>query len=688
MHSSLRSTGLFACLFGLPLIATAQTSAPLAIKIEGPPKPISTDLVGVFFEDINYAADGGLYAELIQNRSFDYSALEQLSWNPLSFWEVVQLGGGKGSLGLDAGRPLHPNNPTYAVLNVDNVGEGVGVRNPGFDGVPVVAGKKYNVSLFVRQLYVERRWGGGPIPDDKSFTLTARLEGPDGANLGETELKYSGSDWRRLEGGITADKSEPRARFVLLAHEQGGIALDMVSLFPQDTFRDRPNGLRNDLAESIEALEPKFVRFPGGCLVHGNGLANMYRWKDTIGPIEHRRAQLNIWGYHQTMGLGYFEYFQFCEDIGAKPLPVVPAAVSCQNSGVTGGRGQEGLPLTDMPAYVQEVLDLIEWANGPADSEWGSKRAAAGHPEPFNLEYLGVGNEDHITPVFRKRFEILHEAIEAKHPEITLIGTVGPSSEGPDYEEGWRIADALGVDMVDEHYYRSPEWFLENTQRYDGYDRDKSQVYLGEYAAHDHGRQATLRSALAEAAYLTHLERNADIVRLASYAPLLARRGHTQWTPDLIYFDEAGVYPTVNYYVQQLFSRNSGDQSFTTRVNDGEPGDGATGVFASTVLDSENRVLIVKLVNTTDKACATQIALPDGYSPKTPATESPATASSATVHVLTGDPMTSNPQDPMARGRSAESPMTPTSSPLEVAEDFDYEAPPHSLSVIRVRLAE
>lgn len=671
-------TGLACCILAMSFVSAAQTQEPLLVEIVSPPKAISTDLVGVFFEDINYATDGGLYAELIQNRSFEYSALEQLNWNPLTCWEVVKHGDGRGSLGLDAARPLHSNNPHYAVLDVAQVGEGVGIRNSGFDGIAIEAGKQYNVSLFVRQLYFERRWGGKAIPDDQSFTITARLEAPDGANLGETQLTYSGSDWRHPTGVITANKTETDARFVLLTHTQGGMALDVVSLFPQETFQGRANGLRKDLADTLAALRPKFIRFPGGCLVHGNGLSNMYRWKDTIGPIEQRRAQPNIWGYHQTMGLGYYEYFQFCEDIGAKPLPVVPAAVSCQNSGRTAGRGQEGLPLEEMPAYVEEVLDLIEWANGPADSEWGAKRAAAGHPEPFNLEYLGVGNEDHITPVFRKRFEILYEAIKAKHPEITVIGTVGPAPDGSDFEQGWRIADALGVDMVDEHYYRSPDWFLKNTQRYDRYDRSTSKVYLGEYAAHDRGRQSTLRSALAEAAYLTHLERNADVVRLTSYAPLLARRGHTQWRPDLIYFDKTAVYPTVNYYVQQLFSLHSGDQSFDTKVNHGQPGDPSTGLFTSAVLDSEARTVVVKLVNTTPDAQATRISLPEGYSPQ----------ASATVHVLTGDPTLSNPQSPESRGREADASMTPKKSSMNVAREFDYEAPAHSLSVIRVLLAD
>ena len=266
----------------------------------------------------------------------------------------------------------------------------------------------------------------------------------------------------------------------------------------------------------------------------------------------------------EPSALGYFEFFQFCEDIGAKPLPIVPAGVCCQNSAsasVTGkwGQGQKGLPMIEMPGYVQEVLDLIEYANGPADSTWGAKRAAAGHPRPFGLEYLGIGNEEHITPVFKERFQMVYAAVKARHAEVTVIGTVGPFPEGDDFDWGWSIADELKVPIVDEHYYQKPEWFLANLNRYDAYDRTRSKVYLGEYASHDLRKQPTLRSALAEAAYMTSLERNGDVVRMASYAPLLGKLGHTQWDPDLIYFTNTAVHPTINYYVQRLFGSNSGD---------------------------------------------------------------------------------------------------------------------------------
>jgi alpha-L-arabinofuranosidase len=521
-------------------------------------KPISPDLIGIFFEDINYAADGGLYAELVQNRSFEYSPLIRNDWNPLTSWEEVARNGARGSLKIADAVPVHPNNPHYIVIETREPGGGFGLMNQGFDGIVVREGEQYVFSIFARQLFTGARWGGSGRPAHPA-RLVVRLENSSGEALAEQTFEVSGRDWQRLSASFSQTRSDDSARLVVLSQTTGGIAVDQVSLFPRKTFKGRPNGLRADLAQTIADLKPRFVRFPGGCLVHGYGLGNMYRWQHTVGPVEQRRGQPNIWGYHQTVGLGYYEYFQFCEDIGAKPLPVVPAGVCCQNADHQGGTGQRGIPLEEMQDYIQEVLDLIEWANGSATSRWGAVRAAAGHPAPFNLQYLGVGNEDHITPVFRERFKMIFDAVKAKHPEITVIGTAGPAPDGDDFVNGWKIADDLRVPIVDEHYYQAPQWFWENLHRYDSYDRQKSKVYVGEFAAHDDGRRTTLRSALAEAAYLTGLERNADVVPLTSYAPLLARRGHTQWNPNLIYFSNTQVVPTINYYVQQLFSLNSGD---------------------------------------------------------------------------------------------------------------------------------
>lgn len=521
-------------------------------------KAISPDLVGVFFEDLSNAGDGGLYAELIQNRSFDYCDADHAGWTPLTAWQLVQRDGAQGSVAIGTDQPLNPNNPSYAVLTVDKPGGGVGLQNDGFDGIAVKAGDRYDFSLFARRL-------AGSVG-----ALTVRLETKAGVLLAEARLPAPSADWKKTSAVLAPSTTDAKAHLVVLADGPGKVALDFISLFPEKTFHNHPNGLRPDLAQAIADLHPKFMRFPGGCVVHGDGLADIYRWKETIGPVEQRKPQPNIWRYHQSKGLGFFEFFQFCEDIGAKPIPVVAAGVCCQNSNfrVTHryGVGQKGLPMDEMPAYVQDVLDLIEYANGPADSKWGSKRAAAGHPKPFGLQYLGVGNEDHITPVFKKRFEMIYNAVKAKHPEITVIGTVGPNTEGWDYDQGWKIANELQLPMVDEHGYKSPQWLWENLERYDAYDRSKSKVYLGEWAAFDDHRRSTLRAAIAEAAYLTSLERNADVVRFASYAPLLAKRNHTDWTPDLIFFTNTGVFPTISYHVQQMFSMNNGDTYCSTTV--------------------------------------------------------------------------------------------------------------------------
>jgi alpha-L-arabinofuranosidase len=534
----------------------ATAKATVTVQAGAPGKKIGPDLLGIFFEDINYSADGGLYAELIQNRSFEYSDKDRREWNSLTSWELVQRGGGKGTVGVATSQPVHPNNPHYAVLKIEEGGGGVGLMNSGYDGIPVKAGDEYNFSCFARQ------------EAGKSVPLLARLESKTGTVYGQATVATTiSAQWQKYSATIQSNTTDVDARLVIQTTGVGTVALDMISLFPKKTFHNRPNGLRADLAQTIADLKPRFMRFPGGCLVHGDGLENMYRWKDTIGPVETRREQPNIWNYHQSVGLGYYEYFQFCEDIGAKPLPVVAAGVCCQNSGARQTRrfgiGQKGLPLEEMPAYIQDVLDLIEWANGPVTSTWGAKRAAAGHPKPFGLEYIGVGNEDAITPVFKERFKIIYEAVKAKYPNITVIGTVGPAPNGRDYDEGWKFAKQLDVPMVDEHYYVQPDWLLQNLNRYDSYDRKGPKVYLGEYATWG----STLFNALTEAAHLAAMERNGDVVHLASYAPLLGKLGRTQWNPDLIYFNNDTVYPTVNYYVQQLYGNNSGDTYLPNTVS-------------------------------------------------------------------------------------------------------------------------
>lgn len=637
----------------------------ITVKAAQPGKAISPDLIGIFFEDLNYAADGGLYAELIQNRSFEYSPVEQSAWQPLSFWELQRRGGGDGSVGVSSMRPVHENNPHYAILTVRTPGDGLGIANSGFGGVPVKAGESYEASFWAYQAYMGIMWGRGD--NTKAMPMTLRLEAKDGQVLAKEKLEVKGRDWRKFTAKLKPARTVNDARLVLLAHEQGAVCLDMISLFPEKTFRNRPNGLRADLAQAIADMKPKFVRFPGGCLVHAGGIRRYYNWKDSIGPVEQRRAGPNYaWGYHQTMGLGYFEYFQFCQDIGAIPVPVVSAGVSCQHAGHSPGRGQEGLPLDEMPAYIQDIFDLIEWANGPATSKWGSRRAAAGHPEPFGLKYLGLGNEEEITPAFRERFKLIFEALQEKHPEIVVIGTTGPFASGRDYDEGWKFARELKLPMVDEHYYVAPQWFWDNLQRYDKYDRAGAKVYVGEYAAHDRNRQRnTLRSAIAEAAGLTSFERNGDIVHFTSYAPLFARRGHTQWQPDLIYFTGTEVFLTANYYVQQLFGQNSGDTYLTTTIEaEARP----PTLAASTVRDAQSGQFIVKVVNGANAPAPLTLQLAG----------LPDRELRVTRTVLTGadaDAFNEDGRPPAAQ---------PVSSEVTLRPSFNYEAPANSLTVFRI----
>ncbi|HLP07989.1 MAG TPA: alpha-L-arabinofuranosidase C-terminal domain-containing protein [Opitutaceae bacterium] len=650
------------------LAAAAEPIGTLTVQVDltAPAKSISPDLFGVFFEDLNYAADGGLYAELVQNRSFEYDATEQREWNSFTAWAAVGRGAGAGNVAVRSAKPLHANNPHYISIDAKTPGEGFGVANAGFDGIPLRAGETYEASFFAHQLFIGEPWTADNDIVGRPMPVVVQLESANGDILAEGNATISGRDWARYAVRLVPARTEPKARVVVLARAKGGIALDEISLFPERTFRDRRNGLRADLAQAIADLKPKFIRFPGGCLAHGDGVNNFYRWKDTIGPVEQRRGQRNLWGYHQSVGLGYFEFFQFCEDIGARPLPVVPAAVSCQNSNFSPGHGQQCLPLEDLSAYIQDLCDLIEWANGPATSRWGAVRAAAGHPEPFGLRYLGVGNEDAITPGFEERFRLIQQALRERHPEIVVIGTVGPFPDGEDFERGWAFARAERVPLVDEHYYRSPDWFWENLHRYDSYDRRGPKVYVGEYAAHETDRRNTLRSALAEAAGCIGFERNGDVVLLSSYAPLFARRGRTQWTPDLIYFTGSDVFPSINYQVQRLFGQNSGD-TLLRATSEGLP----TGrrVAFSAVRDSASGDVILKLVNAEDRAVTAAVELRGAT----------AGALRLVATTLTGTSANVANDDAQA----------PTVLPLveesRVGPRFERALPAHSLTVLRLR---
>ena len=543
-------------------------------------KAISDKLVGIFFEDISYAADGGLYAELVQNRDFEYSSSDRNEWNALTAWEHSK------GVRVETAQPLSKVNPHYVVMRADTL------YNIGWDGI-ADKGAAYDFSMYARMMA------------DGAKQMTVALVADDGTVMAEGKLKVAGREWKRYALALTTDTKKRtklyggevrNCRLVIVGKKEAEVALDMISLFPHDTYKG--HGLRKDLAETIAALKPKFVRFPGGCMSHGEGIDNIYHWNHTVGPWQDRVPDKNIWHYHQTRGLGFYEYFQFCEDIGAEPLPVLAAGVPCQNSGPDkdGFGGQQGgIPMEDMPAYCQEILDMIEWANGdPAKSKWAKMRADAGHPEPFNLKYVGIGNEDIISTVFEERCLMICKAIKEKYPDIVVCGTVGPFHDpSADYIEGWRFAkeNSRYIDMVDEHYYESPGWFLNNQDYYDGYDPKAPKVYLGEWAS----RTRTMESALVEAMHLCHIEKNADVVVMTSYAPLLCKEKHHNWNPNMIYFDNTNITLTPSYHTQKLFSVNGGDRyvASTLRVPEGLE----NRVAASVVTDSKSGKKYVKLVN-------------------------------------------------------------------------------------------
>ncbi|MCG8926339.1 alpha-L-arabinofuranosidase C-terminal domain-containing protein [Lentzea sp. CC55] len=515
----------------------ADTDYTLKVDATKKGAPIDDTMYGVFFEDINRAADGGLYAELVQNRSFEYDPADNAGYTGLTSWAPHS-----GTLDVvdDSGR-LNERNRRYLELRLPG-----GVINSGYNsGIAMRSGQRYDFSVWART-------------DQASTPLTAAITDPAGTPLGDpVEIEVRGDGWTRYTGTVRAKTSSTTGRLLVTGGGTGTLRLDMVSLMPQDTFQG--HGLRRDLAEKIAALKPGFVRFPGGCIVntgshHAYEAPNYerrrsFQWKDTIGPVEQRATNWNFWGYNQSYGLGYYEYFQFAEDIGAMPLPVVPALVT--------GCGQNRA--TDDPAllqrHVQDTLDLIEFANGPADSTWGRKRAEMGHPKPFKLTHLGVGNEENLPDEFFARFTEFRKAINARYPDITVVSNSGPDDTGGTFDRLWQLNRQAGVKMVDEHYYNSPSWFLENNNRYDSYDRNGPKVFLGEYASLDN----TFFNALSEASFMTGLERNADVVKLASYAPLLANEDYVQWRPDMIWFNNHASWGSASYEMQKLFMTNVGD---------------------------------------------------------------------------------------------------------------------------------
>ena len=668
---------LAALLIAAPLGSYAQK--PMTAPAGG--KVISDELIGIFFEDISSAADGGLYAELLQNGSFEFSPVERDGWGPGTAWRLVRLGHSTGWMEPRMDNPLHKNNPTYMRLHTERVKEyydyrgwkGFGLQNDGFDGISVKAGAKYDFSMFLRVPQVEKAYT--LQGQDASTTPRLRIAlvqpphgwGQEPKLLADATIDVSGNDWKKYEAVLTPAEDCRNAVLQVLSLNVGVIDVDQLSLMPEDTYKG--HGLRKDLAQALADLHPKFMRFPGGCVVHGggDGFWNTYRWKTTIGPREQRRQLKNTWGYHQSMALGYYEYFQFCEDLGMQPLPILPCGVSCQ--GMNGGWGmknqaQEVVPMSEMDEWVQDALDLIEWANGdPATSKWAKMRADQGHPAPFNLKYLGLGNEERISPEFCERFRYIYKKVTEKHPEIVIVGTAGPGSHpgNPDLENGWKLAEELQMPIIDEHYYEPNKYFLESKQ-YDKYPRDrKTKVYLGEYASKD----KKLIDALAEALYLLHVERNGDIVCMTSYAPLFARKNATNWNPDLIYFDNERPYLTCSYYVQQMFGQSSGQYYYGDCVKLATPND---GFEQSVVLNVKTRQLFVKVCNTTDKALQAKVDLSRFRSMKKQATKT----------VLSGKPDQENNFD--------EQPIAPQVSTVKAQKKMTLDVPAYSFTMLTYQL--
>lgn len=568
------------------------------VSKEKAPKRISDKLIGIFFEDISNAADGGLYAELIQNRDFEYNEFEnrKKGWCAAYAWSLTDRNGNEFELNIDTVNPIHPNNPHY--IHVESPDRLLYLKNVGFDGICFRKGESYQFSMFARNR-------GKNVKTKFGIDLLSE----EGDIVGNGYVEVRGDKWHEVDVDIKAVKTAEDGSIRISIPRDAECDMDMISLFPERTYKGRRNGLRADLAETLANLKPKFIRFPGGCVAHGDGIDNIYDWKGSIGPLESRKPFRNIWNYHQTRGLGYYEYFLMCEDMGAEPLPVLAAGVPCQNSGrpyggsyneLTSLGQQGGIPMAEMDSYVQDILDLIEYANGSADTEWGRKRAEAGHPAPFNLKYIGIGNEDMITEVFEQRFKYINDVLKSEHPEITVVGTAGPFYEGSDYEEGWRFAKEEGVAIVDEHYYVSPGWYLNHRDFYDSYDRNGPKVYLGEYASHLPDRKNTLETALTVALYLTDVERNGDVVDMTSYAPLLAKKGHENWRPDMIFFTNDSIYLTPDYYVQQLYGQNSGSVYIPMDlVISNSREDVTKRIGHSVVKDDKTGDLIIKIANLT-----------------------------------------------------------------------------------------
>ena len=576
-------------LFFLMIVGALSVQAQqhvMTVDVSKPTAKIQPEMYGIFFEDINFGADGGLYAELVKNRSFEFPQ-PFVGWVPF------------GNVTVQDANPCFDRNPHYVRVVNDGRLLRAGLDNEGYRGIGVKQGEEYRFSVYAR------------TPDAKSMKLSIELVNSNAQNLLKKEIEVSGNNWQKLTVVLKSPFTDAHARLRIVLETQGTVDMDHISLFPVNTWKGRENGLRADLAQALYDLNPGIFRFPGGCIIEGNSLETRYQWKNSVGPVENRPLNENRWNYtfkhkafpdyFQTLGLGYFEYFLLSEDLGAEPLPVISCGLSCQYE------SNEVVPMDELDPYIQDALDLIEFANGPVTSKWGKVRADMGHPEPFNLKMIGIGNEQ-WDKVYVERLEAFTKAIRAKYPNVKVVGSSGPSANGDKFDYLWPEMKRIGVDLVDEHYYMNPDWFFGNASRYDNYDRKGPKVFAGEYASHDHStkKDNNFLAALSEAAFMTGLERNADVVHLATYAPLFAHVDAWQWNPDLIWFDNLRMMRTPNYYVQQMYGMNAGTDVLSLKM-DGKAVAGQDSLYATAALNAPTGEIILKLVNASSKPADVQI---------------------------------------------------------------------------------
>lgn len=565
----------------------AQNAHQMVVQTNKVGAEIQPTMYGLFFEDINYGADGGLYAEMIKNRSFEF---------PQSFMGWTTFGNVK----LMHDGPFE-RNPHYVRLgDPGHAHKRTGIENEGFFGVSVKKDADYRFSVWAR-----------------GENQKIKIEIIDNSSMGETQvlvaknLEINSKDWKQYEVILKAPVTEAKAHLRIFLASPGTVDLEHVSLFPVDTWKGRKNGLRKDLVEALRDIKPGVFRFPGGCIVEGTDLETRYNWKNTVGPVENRPLNENRWhytfphrffpDYFQTYGLGFYEFFLLSEEIGAEPLPVLSCGLACQFQNESE---EAHVKVCDLGSYIQDALDLIEFANGDVNTKWGKLRAEMGHPEPFNLKFIGIGNEQ-WGPEYPEHLKPFVEAIRKAYPDMNIIGSSGPNSEGEQFDYLWPEMAKLKVDLVDEHFYRPEKWFLAEGMRYDKYDRKGPKVFAGEYACHGRGKKWNhFNAALLEAAFMTNIERNADIVHMATYAPLFAHVEGWQWRPDMIWFDNLKSVRTCSYYVQQLYSHNKGTNVVPLTMDKKPVGgqEGQDGLFASAVWDNDTKEYIVKVINTSDKA--------------------------------------------------------------------------------------